>query len=241
MRKTNYTTQTFTPPLPMLTSASAEQVALDAAALVGAEVDYPLFSLHAAQMCSPATGRWMCCPGRLFLQQSPNARIVALCGTTSRLFETTTYDNYAFRLGEQEFAGRRQLLDYLVSQYALLTTLLDRTGALLLGVDGTVEVVAPEAVAPADGPVLSLSQMQKAVDGWIDIHTWSGEPTSPLLTDTSLVFNADAKFTGAPINALATACWFQIYPLSKYTLDFIVGDVLLVQERVLRDEAEYEE
>ncbi|MBG8555113.1 hypothetical protein [Hymenobacter guriensis] len=214
---------------------TAEAVALAAAALKGTDVSYPLFSLHALQMRPSPGVEWVDCPARLFLQERAGAWIVALCGTTSRLFHTSTYDQYSFKLDEQEFVDRFELLAYFQNQRQQILALLDQTGAIKLGQHGELETVTPEL-----GQALSLDQMQRAVSGVIDIHSWAGEHQAHALTDTSLVIHTDGKYTGSPINALATCLWFLVYPLGVYSSggygkpDFVVGDVLLVRDTLLR-------
>jgi hypothetical protein len=212
----------------------AEAAALDAAALKGTDTTYPLLSLHALQMRPHTGGEWQQCPTRLFLQERDGAWIVALCGTTSRLFHTSAYDHYSFKLGERGFVDRHQLLAFFRQQRQSVLRTLDQTGAVLLRLTGEVEAVALEL-----GPVLSTEQMQDAVQGDIDIHTWAGEHDAHNLTGTCLVMDAEGKFYGKSINALATCLWYQVYPLGRYSsgrpgaADVIVGDVLLVKEAAL--------
>lgn len=217
-------------------NTAAEEAALAAAALKGDEAQRPLYSLHAAQMRPHAGSQWQECPARLFLQQGPGAFIIALCGTTSRQFQTSTYDGYRFKLGEREFTDRFALLEFFSGQRELMMRMLGQTGAVLLRTTGEVE-----AVTPALDRVLSLEQMQQAVGGFIDVHTWDGEQEAHQLGDTCLVIEEEGKYYGRPINALATCCWYQVYPLGVYSsgktgaADVIVGDVLLVREAAIWD------
>lgn len=216
-------------------SRTAQEVALDAAALTGADATYPLFSLHALQMRPHAGGEWQDCPARLFLQERDEARIIALCGTTSRQFTTSTYDGFSFKLGERGFVDRFQLLTFFRLQRQLILQLLDQTGAVRLSLGGDVEPVALEL-----GTNLSLDQMQEAVGGFISIHSWDGEQQAHKLDGTCLVLDEDGKDARKPINALATCLWYQVYPLGTYSTagqgapDYIVGDVLLARDSVLR-------
>ena len=215
--------------------SAAETAALEAAALKGTDTAYPLFSLHALQMRPHAAAEWQDCPARLFLQERDGAWIVALCGTTSRLFHTSTYDGYAFKLGERGFVDRFQLLAFFRTQRQQIYKALNQTGAVALRLSGEVE-----AITPALTTALSLDQMQQAVDGFIEVHSWAGEHEAQGLAATSLVQNEEGKYQERPINALATCLWYQVYPLGVYSgpagaADVIVGDVLLVRNSCLRD------
>lgn len=73
---------------------------------------------------------------------------------------------------------------------------------------------------PNDGNVFSLEELQKFVDGYIEVVI--------LDQDRVMIVNEDGKLLGLPINYTATKIW---KGNAQRMRDFIVGDALLCSWR----------
>ncbi|MCB2380393.1 hypothetical protein LGH70_22565 [Hymenobacter sp. BT635] len=187
-----------------------------------------LFSLHNTELVKPARAGFPL-PPRLFLRIAAGqpSSIVALCGTTGQLFPTTTYDRGPFQVvGGDKYATRQALGDYFLSQHAGM--LPAEGAAMLLGVDGSLREVRPERGRKTFG----LAQLCAALEAtYIDVHCPQHGPYEGYL----LVFDDEGKNRRRPINPLATAAWYETYPLEHYSpVDVVAGPVLLMQSRMMR-------
>jgi len=187
-----------------------------------------LFSLHSTELVKSAGANFPL-PPRLFLRAAPGqpAAIVALCGTTGQLFPTTTYDRGPYQVaGGSEYATRQALGAYFQSQHA---GMLPADGAAtLLGVDGSIAELRPEKGRKTFG----LPQLCAALQAnYIDVHCPQHGPYEGYI----LVFDDEGKDRRRPINPLATAAWYETYPLEHYSpVDVVAGSVLLMKSRMMR-------
>ena len=187
-----------------------------------------LFSLHHAQLVKPEGANFPL-PPRLFLQTRPDAaaRIVALCGTTGQRFATTTYDRGPYQLASgAAFATRQALGAYFQQQHAAMCPA--EGAATLLGLDGSLREIRPER----GRKTFSGAQLRQALDAqYIDVHCPQHGPYEGYM----LVFDDEGKNHQRPINPLATAAWFETYPLDRYSpVDVVAGPVLLLKSNLLR-------
>ncbi|RSK38926.1 hypothetical protein [Hymenobacter perfusus] len=187
-----------------------------------------LFSLHNTELVKPE-GAGFPLPPRLFLRTPAGqpSSIVALCGTTGQLFPTTTYDRGPFQVvGGDEYATRQALGDYFLSQHAGM--LPAEGAAMLLGVDGSLREVRPERGRKTFG----LAQLCAALEAnYIDVHCPQHGPYEGYI----LVFDDEGKNRRRLINPLATAAWYETYPLEHYSpVDVVAGPVLLMKSRMMR-------
>jgi hypothetical protein len=187
-----------------------------------------LFSLHNTELVKPLGANFPL-PPRLFLYTQPGGptRIVALCGTTGKLFPTTTYDRDPLQVvGGQEYASRETLGEYFQAQHAAI--LPAKGAATLLAVEGSVREVRPEKGRKTFG----LTQLCAALEAnYIDVHCPQHGPYEGYM----LVFDDEGKDRRRPINPLATAAWFETYPLDQYLpVDVVAGPVLLMQSSMMR-------
>jgi hypothetical protein len=187
-----------------------------------------LFSLHKTELVKPVGGSFPL-PPRLFLRTVPGqpTLIVALCGTTGQLFPTTTYDQGPFQVvGGQLYATRQELGAYFHSQHAGMRPA--EGAATLLGVDGSIREVRPEKGRKSFG----LAQLRAALEAdYIDVHCPQHGPYEGYI----LVFDDEGKNRRLPINPLATAAWYETYPLEHYSpVDVVAGPVLLMKSNMLR-------
>jgi hypothetical protein len=187
-----------------------------------------LFSLHNTELVKPH-GPNFPLPPRLFLRTSPGrpTLIVALCGTTGQLFPTTTYDGGPFQVvGGSAYATRQALGAYFLTQHA---GLLPADGAAtLLGVDGSLREVRTERGRKTFG----LAQLCATLEArYIDVHCPQHGPYEGYI----LVFDDEGKDRRRPINPLATAAWYETYPLEHYApVDVVAGPVLLMKSNLMR-------
>ncbi|WP_345237920.1 hypothetical protein [Hymenobacter saemangeumensis] len=187
-----------------------------------------LVSLHSTELVRPE-GVNFPLPPRLFLYTQPGRRtqIVALCGTTGKLFPTTTYDRGPLQLvGGRQYATRQALGEHYQAQHAAM---LPADGAAtLLGVDGSIREVRPEKGRKTFG----LAQLCAALKAsYIDVHCPQHGPYKGYI----LVFDDGGKDRRRPINPLATAAWFETYPLEQYSpVDVVAGPVLLMKSGLMR-------
>ena len=187
-----------------------------------------LFSLHHTQLVKPEGANFPL-PPRLFLQTRPNddARIVALCGSTGQRFATTTYDRGPYQLaGGSVFATRQALGTYFLRQHAAMCPA--QGAAMLLGLDGSLHEFRPEN----GRKTFSGAQLRQALEAeYIDVHCPQHGPYEGYM----LVFDDEGKNRQRPINPLATAAWFETYPLDRYSpVDVVAGPVLLMKSDLLR-------
>lgn len=202
-----------------------------AAAAVAAEP--LLFSLHSSQiLAGDEQGQpfWKPLPPRLFVQvqagQPDQSRIVALCGTTGKRFLTHAYEHGPFQLADgQRLASVKALGDYFARQHRAM--LPAEGAAMLLGVDGSIQ-----EVRPVKGRTFKLAQLYAALEcDYIDVH----HPQHGAYQDWILVFDDEGKFKERPINPLATALWYETYPLDQYSpVDVVTGPVLLMRSEMMR-------
>lgn len=208
-----------------------------ALAVPQAEAEQPepqplLFSLHSTQLASSAPGQpgWRELPPRLFLKVRPSrpgsARISALCGTTSQLFTTSSYNGGPFRLASgQELATVQQLGTYFASQFAAM---LPADGAgMVLGTDGSLT-----EIRPTKGKSFKLAQLTQVIGcEWVDVLRFGHGPYQEYI----LVIDDEGKFKEQPINPLATAIWYETYPVADYSpIDVVAGRVVLMKCNLLK-------
>ncbi|GAA4389087.1 hypothetical protein [Hymenobacter koreensis] len=187
-----------------------------------------LFSLHSTELVKPEGANFPLSP-RLFLRTCAGqlTQIVALCGTTGNLFATTAYDRSPLQVvGALEYHSREALGEYFRSQYAAM--LPTEGAAMLLGVDGSVREVRPEKGRKTSG----LAQLCATLEAkYIDVHCPQHGPYEGYI----LVFDDEGKDRRQPINPLATAAWFETYPLDQYApVDVVAGPVLLMASKMMR-------
>jgi hypothetical protein len=187
-----------------------------------------LFSLHSTELVKPEGANFPL-PPRLFLRTCAGqpTQIVALCGTTGNLFPTTTYDRSPLQVvGAREYPTREALGEYFRSQHAAM--LPAEGAAMLLGVDGSVREVRPEK----GRKTFQLAQLCAALEAdYIDVHCPQHGPYEGYI----LVFDDEGKNRRRPINPLATAAWFETYPLDQYSpVDVVAGPVLLMKSNMMR-------
>ena len=90
-------------------------------------------------------------------------------------------------------------------------------------------------VLPNNGKCFSLRELQKYVDGIIEIID--------LPNGKQMVANETGKLTGLPKNEKATEIWKKEYPIEVYDFnndELIVGDVLIATPEELGDDTEEE-
>lgn len=192
-----------------------------------------LFSLHSSQILTgDELGQpfWKPLPPRLFVQvqagQPNRTCIVALCGTTGKRFLTHAYEHGSFQLENgQRLATVKALGKYFAGQHQAM--LPAEGAAMLLGVDGSIQ-----EVRPVKGKTFKLEQMYAALGcDYIDVH----HPQHGAYQDWILVFDDEGKFKERPINPLATALWYETYPLDRYSpVDVVAGPVLLMRSEMMR-------
>lgn len=187
-----------------------------------------LFSLHNTELVK-SEGANSPLPPRLFLYTQPGQRtqIVALCGSTGKLFPTTTYDRGPLQVvGGLVYPSREALGEYFQTQHAAM--LPAEGAAMLLGVDGSVTEVRPEKGRKTFG----LTQLCATLEAdYIDVHCPQHGPYQGYM----LVFDDEGKDRRRPINPLATAAWFETYPLDQYSpVDVVAGPVLLMKSSMMR-------
>jgi hypothetical protein len=187
-----------------------------------------LFSLHTTELVKPE-GANLPLPPRLFLRTAPGqpALIMALCGTTGKLFPTTSYDGGVFQVvGGAAYASRQDLGAFFQTQHAGM--LPAEGAATLLGVDGSTREVRPEKGRKSFG----LAQLYAVLEAnYIDVHCPQHGPYARYI----LVFDDEGKDRRRPINPLATALWYETYPLEHYApVDVVAGPVLLMKSDLLR-------
>ncbi|GAA4366168.1 hypothetical protein GCM10023185_37120 [Hymenobacter saemangeumensis] len=158
--------------------------------------------------------------------QSERTCIVALCGTTGKRFLTHAYEHGPFQLENgQRLPTVSALGEYFASQHqAMFPT---EGAAMLLGVDGSIQ-----EIRPTKGKTFQLQQMYAALRcDYIDVH----RPQHGAYRDWILVFDDEGKFKERPINPLATALWYETYPLDYYSpVDVVAGPVLLMKADMMR-------
>jgi len=187
-----------------------------------------LFSLHSTELVKSGGANFPL-PPRLFLYTRPGqpTQIVALCGTTGKLFLTTTYDREPLQVvGGSQYATRQALGEHFQAQH---TAMLPADGAaMLLGVDGSIREVRPEKGRKTFG----LAQLCAALTAnYIDVHCPQHGPYEGYI----LVFDDEGKDRRRLINPLATAAWFETYPLEHYSpVDVVAGPVLLMKSTLMR-------
>lgn len=190
--------------------------------------NYLLFSLHNTELIQPEGANFPL-PPRLFLRTASGqpAVIVALCGTTGRLFLTTAYDHGPFQVvAGSEYATRQALGAFFQAQHAGM--LPAEGAAMLLGVDGSTREVRPEKSRKS----FDLAQLYATLDAnYIDVHCPQHGPYEGYI----LVFDDEGKDRRRPINPLATAAWYETYPLEHYSpVDVVAGPVLLMKSNLMR-------
>ena len=212
-----------TVPTPPAVAAAAPQ-----AAVVPPAPGAQLFSLHTTELLRPAAEN-LSLPPRLFLQTTPGAaaQIVALCGTTGKLFNTSTYNAGPFLLaGGELYSTREALGGFFRQQHAQM---LPAEGtAMLLGVDGSLREIRPEKGRKS----FRLPQLYAVLEAnYVDVHCPQHGPYEGYI----LVFDDEGKDRQRPINPLATAIWFETYPLDRYApVDVVAGPVLLMKSNLMR-------
>ena len=210
----------------MLTAAPMPAVPLTASAPL-------LFSLHSSQvLAGDVQGQpfWKSLPPRLFVQVQPEQLektcIVALCGTTGKRYETHAYDNGPYQLGDgQRLPTMGALGEYFDGQHRAM--LPAEGAAMLLGTDGSIQ-----EIRPSKGKSFKLEQMCEALNcNFIDVH----RPQHGPYQDWIIVFDDEGKFRERPINPLATALWYESYPLDHFSpVDVVAGPVLLMKSRLMK-------
>lgn len=194
-----------------------------------------LFSLHSSKLAThekDGQGQhlWRELPPRLFLEVRPGhpalTRISALCGTTGKLFGTSSYNVGPFRLASgQQFEEMQEIGSYFATQHE---GMMPADGAaMLLGTDGQLT-----EIRPSKGKSFKLPQLCQALGcEWIDVITPQHGPYQGYI----MVIDDEGKFKELPINPLATAVWYQIYPLADYSpVDVVAGPVLLMKSKMMR-------
>lgn len=193
-----------------------------------------LFSLHSTKLGSEADEQgqrtWRELPPRLFLRVKPEqprlTRIAALCGTTGRLFPTSAYDFGPFRLESgREFATVQRLADYFAAQHEGMMPAVG--AAMLLTTDGSTR-----EIRPTNGKSFELSQLYEALScDYVDVIAPQHGPYQGYI----MVIDDEGKFRERPINPLATAAWYQTYPLADYSpVDVVAGPVLLMKSALFK-------
>jgi hypothetical protein len=193
-----------------------------------------LFSLHSTKLASEAQGqpgwRWRELPPRLFLKvrttRPASARIAALCGTTGHLFTTPAYNAGPFKLESgQELATVQELGSYFVGQFAAMMPA--DGAAMLLETDGTLREIRPEK-----GKSFKRKQLCYAIGcEWIEVIAPQHGPYQGYI----MVIDEGGKHAQRAINPLATAIWYETYPLADYSpVDVVVGPVLLMKSELLK-------
>lgn len=203
----------------------------EAAAAVTPAAEPLLFSLHGSQvLAGDAQGQpfWKSLPPRLFVQVKPGQPtcIVALCGACGKRYETHAYEKGPYQLGDgQRVPTMGALGEHFAGQHRAM--LPAEGAAMLLGVDGSIR-----EIRPANGKDFRLAQMYEALGcDFIDCH----HPQHGKYQDYILVFDDQSKDHGRPINPLATAIWYETYPLDQYSpVDVVAGPVLLMKSRLMR-------
>lgn len=174
-----------------------------------------LFSLHTTQILSgneQGQPFWEPLPPRPFVQVQPQQPdptcIVALCGTTGKRFLTHAYEHGPFQLQDgQRLPTKSALGKYFAGQHQAM--LPSEGAAMLLGVDGSIQ-----EIRPTKGKTFKLEQLFAALScDYIDVP----HPQHGAYQDWILVFDDEGKFKGRPINALATALWYETYPHDQYS------------------------
>ena len=187
-----------------------------------------LFSLHSSQIQVGPQPAWKALPPRLFVQVQPEQqpRIVALCGTTGKRFVTHAYEHGPFKLENgQQVASVGALADYFAGQHRAMFPA--EGGAMLLGVDGSTQ-----EIRPSKGKRFKLDQMYEALNcDFIGVH----RPQHGPYQEWILVFDDEGKFKERPINPLATALWYESYPLDQFSpVDVVAGPVLLMKSTMMK-------
>lgn len=192
-----------------------------------------LFSLHSSQiLAGNEQGQpfWKPLPPRLFVQVQPGqpdrACIVAFCGTTGKRFLTHAYEQGPFQLEDgQRLSTVAALGEYFAGQHRAMFPA--EGAAMLLGVDGSIQ-----EIRPTKGKTFKLEQLYAALScDYIDVH----HPQHGVYQDWILVFDDEGKFKERPINPLATALWYETYPLDHYSpVDVVAGPVLLMKSHMMR-------
>jgi len=192
-----------------------------------------LFSLHSSQILAgndQGQPFWKSLPPRLFVQVQPAPEqptcIVALCGACGKRYETHAYEKGPYQLGDgQRVPTMGALGEYFAGQHRAM--LPAEGAAILLGVDGSIQ-----EVRPANGKSFKLEQMYEALGcHYIDCH----HPQHGKYQDYIMVFDDEGKDYGRPINPLATAIWYETYPLNQYSpVDVVAGPVLLMKSRLMK-------
>ena len=212
-----------TAPTPPAAAAAVPQ-----AAVVPPAQGAQLFSLHTTELLRPAAAR-LPLPPRLFLRTAPgeSAQIVALCGTTGKLFTTSAYNAGPFLLaGGELYPSREALAAFFQQQHARM--LPAEGAAMLLGIDGSLREIRPEKGRKS----FRLPQLYATLEAnYVDVHGPQHGPYEGYI----LVFDDEGKDRQRPINPLATAIWFETYPLDRYApVDVVAGPVLLMKSNLLR-------
>ena len=187
-----------------------------------------LFSLHSSQILAGAAPDWRALPPRLFVrvQADQEPQIVALCGTTGKRFVTHAYEQGPFRLENgQQVASVSALAAYFAGQHRAMFPA--EGAAMLLRTDGSTQ-----EIKPTNGKSFKLDQMYEALNcDFIDVHRPQHGPHQ----DWIIVFDDEGKFKERPINPLATALWYESYPLDRYSpVDVVAGPVLLMKSRMMK-------
>jgi hypothetical protein len=192
-----------------------------------------LFSLHSSQiLAGNEQGQtfWKPLPPRLFVQVQPGqpdrSCIVALCGTTSKRFLTHAYEHGPFQVASgQRLPTVAALGEYFADQHRAMFPA--DGAATLLGIDGSIQ-----EIRPTKGKTFKLEQLYAALScDYIDVH----HPQHGAYQDWILVFDDEGKFKERPINPLATALWYETYPLDHYSpVDVVAGPVLLMKSYMMR-------
>lgn len=203
-----------------------------------------LFSLHnVEQFRIDAEERpyWGGFPVDVFLcvpaGHAHQARIVTRCVHSGRLGSTM---GRGYELGPYQFQpeadqqpgreGRRyakpgELAAYLQAQHQALVP---AAGAgTLLRLDGSTQ-----ELRPVNGKSFEGSELRRALGcRYIDAHRFNHGPYAGYI----LVLDDEGKFSERAINALATALWYQTYPLGQYSpVDVVAGPVVLMKSALLK-------
>jgi hypothetical protein len=223
----------YTEPTPPSPAGPAAQVAPEPEPEPEQPEPQPLlFSLHSTKLASEAQGQptWRELPPRLFLKvrttRPESARIAALCGTTGSLFTTSSYNVGPFKLESgQELATVQELGSYFTRQFAAMIPA--EGAAMLLETDGTLT-----ELRPTKGKTFKLKQLYKAIGcEYIEVLAPQHGPYQGYI----MVIDEEGKHAQRAINPLATAIWYETYPVAEYSpVDVVVGPVLLMKSELLK-------
>ncbi|SHJ79872.1 hypothetical protein SAMN02745146_0203 [Hymenobacter daecheongensis DSM 21074] len=197
-----------------------------------------LFNLSNVQMFYGGAGAaltvaawWKKLPATVFLQvtQRGDALLATMVGVTAggQVVTTPAYYLGPFRIEgtERVFSTVRELGEYLLAQRTAMVPTEDT--ATVLGLDGSLT-----EIRPSKGKTFKFDQLRPLIGAdTLDIHYFQHGPLAGYI----LVIDDNGKYSGAALNLLATAAWFDTYPPEQYSpIDVVVGTVVLMKSEQLR-------